>query len=188
MFKILFACTGNRCRSPYAQAYFARLAADLPVEVLSAGTLDAPGKEVPAELIEIGRSTGLDLAEHRSQHLSGDAFPDIDLFIGFERGHVASAVVDAGVPYEKAFTLPEIVRLLSDVFLPQEGDVVERARAAVATAAERRQQGPDFVPGEEVADPFRQSADVYKRSATEMGELCDALYRSLFGDASRVAS
>lgn len=179
MFTILFACTGNRCRSPYAQVYFARLVSDLPVEVLSAGTLDAPGNTVPAELIEIGQASGLKLAEHRSLHLADVEADDVDLFIGFERAHVASAVVEVGINADKAFTLTELVRLLGEAELERERDVVENARAAVAAAAKARIES-GFVPGEEIVDPFRRPREVYERVAGEISELCEELYGFLF--------
>ena len=180
MFKILFACTGNRCRSPYAHLYFARLVEGLPVTVMSAGTLDSPDQLVPDELVEIGRSAGLELAEHRSRFLEPGEFDDVDLFVGFERAHVAAAVVDAGVEHAKAFTLPEIVRLLGEVPSPGIQDPEERARALVAAAADKRREGPDFVPGEEVSDPFRRSQATYQRAADEITSLCDALHKALF--------
>lgn len=179
MFTILFGCTGNRCRSPYAEAYFASLVDDLPVKVLSAGTLDAPGNSVPAELIEIGRGAGLDLEGHRSAYLMESGAEDVDLFIGFERAHVASAVVEAGVAAGKAFTLPELVRLAAEVDIP-ERDPEEHARAVVSAADALRKQGNGFVPGEEVADPFRQPREVYERVAGEITELCDQLHELLF--------
>lgn len=185
MFTVLFACTGNRCRSPYAHACFARSVADLPVEIISAGTLDAPGNSVPSELIEIARNAGLDLGEHRSRYLAPGEFEEVDLFVGFERAHVAAAVVDAGIPVERAFTLPELVRLLREADVPDLDDPEERARAAVAAAATARQGGPDFVPGEEVADPFRRSTEVYERVAREITDLCDELKKGLFGERTR---
>lgn len=189
MFKVLFGCTGNRCRSPFAQAHFARLARKLPVEVLSAGTLDAPGQRVPQELVDIGLFSGLDLASHRSQTLAPDAFPDLDLFIGFERAHVASAVTEAGIPYDKAFTLPELVRLLGEIDPPKEDDPINYARAAVASAARKRREQPEFVPGEEVPDPFRRSAREYQRAADHIVELSKGLFFLLFGEqSSQVAS
>jgi protein-tyrosine phosphatase len=183
MFTILFGCTGNRCRSPYAQVHLARLVADLPVEVLSAGTLDVPGNKVPAELVEIARSSGLELSEHRSRYLAEVDPDDIDLFIGFERAHVASAVVEGGIDAAKAFTLPELVRILRVVDVAATDDPEETARAAVAAAAEAR--GTGFVPGEEIADPFRRTRDVYERVAIEITLLTDELYELLFRRALR---
>lgn len=182
MFKVLFACTGNRCRSPYAHAYFEQLVKDLPVEVLSAGTLDAPGQTVPAELVKIGAGAGLDLATHRALPLATGGFDDVDLYLGFERAHVATAVVDAGIDADKAFTLPELVRLLKGTSLPRHDDPVEQARASVAAAAEARLAGPDFVAGEEVPDPFRRSFEAYQRAADEITMLCDSVHELLFGD------
>jgi protein-tyrosine phosphatase len=182
MFTIMFICTGNRCRSPYAHSYFALRTSDLPVEVLSSGTLDAPDQRVPDELVTIGQSSGLDLSTHRSKVLAEQDLSEIDLLIGFERNHIASAVVDADFPAERAFTLPEIVRLLRGVDISPREDVVERARAAVQAASEARNSNPTFVPGEEVADPFRRSTEVYQASADEIAALCNELYTGLFGD------
>jgi protein-tyrosine-phosphatase len=179
MFTMLFGCTGNRCRSPYAEAYFASLVEDLPVKVLSAGTLDAPGNLVPTELIEIGQGAGLDLGSHRSVYLVETEAEEVDVFIGFERAHVASAVVEAGIDAGKAFTLPELVRLAGDVDVSSR-DPEEHARAVVSAADALRKEGNGFVPGEEIADPFRRSRDVYERVAAEITELCDQLHESLF--------
>jgi protein-tyrosine phosphatase len=184
MLRVLFVCTGNRCRSPFAGAYFALITRNLPVEVLSAGTLDAPGNVVPQELIEIGHFSGLDLSSHRSRALVDEDYSEVDLVIGFERTHVAAAVVDAKIPHERAFTLPEIVRLLSETDPPLATDPVERARSAVAAAAARRAENDRFVPDEEIADPFRRSMEVYRASADDMVALCNALYLQLFGEKS----
>jgi hypothetical protein len=114
----------------------------------------------------------------------GDDLTEVDLAIGFERAHVATAVVDARVPHEKAFTLPEIVRLLTEIEPPQASDPIERARAAIAAAGARRAENTRFVPDEEVADPFRRSVEVYQASADDMVALCNALYLGLFGEKS----
>ena len=183
MFTMLFGCTGNRCRSPYAEVHFARLVEDLPVKVLSAGTLDAPGNLVPTELIEIGRGAGLDLEGHRSAYLMESGTEDVDLFIGFERAHVASAVVEAGIDAGKAFTLPELVRLAGEVEV-SERDPEAHAHAVISAADALRKEGDGFVPGEEIDDPFRRSRDVYERVASEITELCDQLYELLFPRSS----
>lgn len=180
-FKVVFICTGNRCRSPFAARYFERLVANMPVEVFSVGTLDAPGMEVPQELIEIGRSSGLELDLHRSQTLTKERVDVVDLAIGFERQHVAEAVVNAGVPPDKAFTLREMARLLQGIDSPAARDRAARAREVVAAAAAKRAEGPAFVPNEEMDDPFQQPYEVYRASADEIVELCNALFRALFG-------
>ena len=177
MFRVLFVCTGNRCRSPFAERYLSVIARDLPVEVESAGILDAPGREVPPELVELG--AGLSLDRHRSRFLEPAVTADFDLVLGFEGTHVAHAVVEAGADVEKTFTLPEIVRLLVEVEAPTDDDFETYARNYVALAAQRRAES-GFVPGEEVADPFRRSMAEYTQSAETIRRLCSQLALLLF--------
>ena len=182
MFEILFVCTGNRCRSPVAEGQLRQLAASLPVKVGSVGLLDLGAAPALPEVLEVGRSVGLDLSRHRARHLKGVDLSSVDLLVGLERSHVAAAVVEAGAPYDKSFTLKEIVRLLQRV-APQPGprDPVERARALVAAAHQLRASAPGFVPGEDIEDPFGGPRAAYVEMAHTVSELCRSLIASLFG-------
>jgi protein-tyrosine phosphatase len=180
MFEILFVCTGNRCRSPIAEEQLRRLAIGLPVTVGSVGLLDLGAAPALPEVLEVGRSIGLDLSGHRSRHLMGIDLSGTDLVVGLERSHVAAAVVEAGVPYEKVFTFKEIVRLLRDIEAPSNPDPEERARMAVKLAHERRNDGPSFVPGEDIEDPFGGTRSAYVDMATQVSTLCRELLTRLF--------
>src|ERR687893_1791 len=181
MFRILFVCTGNRCRSPIAEEQLRRLAEGLPVEVGSVGLLDLGSAPALPEVLEVGRSIGLDLSGHRSRHLMGIDLSDMDLVVGLERSHVAAAVIEANVPYEKVFTFKEIVRLLHGVKPPATSDVEERARMAVKLAHEQRNAGPSFTPGEDIEDPFGGTRAAYTEMATTVARLARELLAGLFG-------
>ncbi len=68
---VLFVCHGNIYRSPYAEAAFrARLApSNAVVRVQSAGFV-GPDRPAPDASLELARSRGLDLSQHRSQLLT----------------------------------------------------------------------------------------------------------------------
>jgi protein-tyrosine-phosphatase len=57
-FRVCFICTGNRCRSPFAETAFRHFTRGLPVEVFSAGTLEIEDGLVPPDLVEVARDLG----------------------------------------------------------------------------------------------------------------------------------
>jgi protein-tyrosine phosphatase len=181
MFEILFVCTGNRCRSPIAEVQLRRLAEGLPVVVGSVGLLDlGPAPALP-EVLEVGRSIGLNLSQHRARHLMSLDNSRADLVVGLERSHVAAAVVEGNVPYEKVFTFKEIVRLLQSIEPPAISEPEERARMAVKLAHERRSEDPSFVAGEDIEDPFGGPRGAYVDMANQVSRLCGELLEGLFG-------
>jgi protein-tyrosine phosphatase len=183
-FRILVICSGNRCRSPLAEFYLRHALAGLPVEVSSAGTLDIGPADVPPEMTTVASAMGLDLSAHRARPLGSLKGENVDLILGMERHHVAAAVVDAGLPADKTFTLAELARLLGPLAPPDRtADPVADARAIVAAAAARRAAAPTFVPHEDVTDPFGRSKKTYQKVAGRVVELCNEVAHGLFGVA-----
>jgi protein-tyrosine-phosphatase len=137
-------------------------------------------------MLDIAGEYGIDLSSHRSRPLSSVDAAGLDLVLGLARAHVAAAVVDGGVPRERAFTLAEIVRLLESIVPPEEDDLEKRARAAVARADEARSSSLEFIPGEDVEDPIGGPPSGYADMAVIVRELCLRLLHGLFGpDAVR---
>jgi protein-tyrosine-phosphatase len=180
-FQILFICTGNRCRSPVAEAFVRQQSGDLPVEVHSAGILELGSAGAAPEMLVVAGHYGLDLTAHRSRSLSTLPPPFPDLVLGFERMHAAAAVVEAHCPPERVFTLIEIVRLLEGVTAPPESDPVERAHSMVVQAHEARRNSPTFVPGEDISDPYGGPRNGYVDMTLQVRELCTKLLMGLFG-------
>jgi protein-tyrosine-phosphatase len=158
------------------------------VKVGSVGLLDLGSAPALPEVLEVARSAGLDLTRHRSRHLHGIDVSTVDLVVGLERSHVAAAVVEANVPYERTFTLKEIVRLLAGLAPVDESDLVERARRQIARAHERRSEDPAFIPGEDIEDPFGGPRSGFVEMAETVASLCESLVDGLFGKHARVQS
>lgn len=180
MFTVVFVCSGNQCRSPAAEAFLRERTAGLSVEVTSAGTLDIADVAGPSDMVAAVRALGVDMSAHRSRGFGAIDLAGADLVIGFERDHVATAVIGGGAAAERSFLLRELVRLLRQV--DPGGDEPEtRARAAVAAAHELRGRNPMFVADEELADPIGRGAKVYQASARDIAALCEELATLLFG-------
>ena len=98
--RVVFVCTGNRFRSPLAAAIFRETALknSVPVSVESVGTIDSGSRPAFPETIEQAERLGFDITSHRARHAREVDLSTADVVIGFERSHVAHAVVDAGVP------------------------------------------------------------------------------------------
>jgi protein-tyrosine-phosphatase len=185
-FSIAFVCTGNRFRSPLAEAFVHRLTLSLPVSTESYGTLEVEDAPPLPEAAEIAVWCGISLAEHRSRYLNNASLENVDLLLGFEPAHVRQAVVDAQARRERSFTLGDFVPLLPAYGAPEaDGDIVVRARSLVADAGQRVGDSKGLNSAS-IRDPFGGPWKVYRQTAVEIRELTIALAERLFGvtDAS----
>jgi protein-tyrosine phosphatase len=174
--RIVFVCTGNRFRSPLAAAYARRLLAGSNVGISSCGTATVAGRALGAlpEAIEVGASSAIDLSGHRTRWVGDAALADADLVIGFERSHVASAVLEGGASRAKTFVLGELVRILRELEVTHP----QRVRDLVALADATRDAAAPGLP--ELRDPFGRSRGVYERTAVEVWKLTFELIALLF--------
>ena len=182
MFTIYFVCTGNRCRSPFAAAIMARLTAARGVTVRSAGVLEIPGEASPSATVAAAERFDVDLGGHVSVPLSRVNLSDADLVLGFERRHVAAAVVEGGAAPDRTFNLIELASLLPEGGSPEGAatDPFERARGLIAAAHRRRVQTARFVPGEEVLDPIGLPLNAHVEMAEQVQDLCKLVAEKLF--------
>lgn len=84
--RILFVCTANACRSPFAEAVF-RSAAPPGIEASSAGTFGQPGGGASWSSIVAARAHGMDLTTHRRHALDAATVARADRIYVFERTH-----------------------------------------------------------------------------------------------------
>lgn len=99
VFRILFVCTGNTCRSPMAEA-IARARAEAlgwtHVEFASAGTGAMEGAPASGGALRVAAAHGLDLERHASRPLTPEEAGRADLILAMSPSHLMS-VVDLGV-------------------------------------------------------------------------------------------
>jgi protein-tyrosine phosphatase len=177
-FKVVFVCTGNRARSPLAEALFRGYASNLDVVVRSVGMLDVEGLPALPEAIAAGQKLGLDLTEHRSRTLRDGGLAGVDLVLGFEPDHLAAAIIEGGADWGRTFLLGELVDLL-DASVPSE-DAWTYARTMVAVAdARRARTRPDV--RRSIEDPLNKPARAVLKIAREIDRLVAEAVQSLFG-------
>lgn len=94
----LFACTGNTCRSPMAEALFRKHLAqrlgcteeelvDRGYVILSAGLAAGVGSPASKHVIEIMKADGLDMRSHESQPLTERLLQQVDHIYTMTRNH-----------------------------------------------------------------------------------------------------
>jgi protein-tyrosine-phosphatase len=83
--KILFVCTGNTCRSPFAVAV-ARRGGHADAE--SAGLAAYAGDGPPVDAVSVARERGLDLSTHRARPLDTEMLDRAEVVVGMTAAHV----------------------------------------------------------------------------------------------------
>jgi protein-tyrosine phosphatase len=180
LFDLILVCTGNRVRSPVAEGFLRHLLADLPVRVRSLGTLDLGGLPPLSEALDAASRLGLDISTHRTRTLYSEDLTQADLVLGFERSHLAAAVVDGGAPTERVFSLPELVGLIEETEPARDMEPIERARHTIAHAHARRHRDVGL-PLAELADPLGQSRAVFRDTIERVRDLSERVAVGLFG-------
>jgi protein-tyrosine-phosphatase len=180
-FTLVFVCSGNRFRSPFAEVFLRRLTTGLSVTVESYGTLQLGAAPALPEALTLAPWFGVDLSSHRARLLEVQSLEETDLVLGFEQEHVRRAVVDAGAARRRSFTLPELLSLMEDVDEAEAENSVRRARAVVERAAALRESRVSEPEPGSIPDPFGKSWRVYRETAVEIRELSLRLAEGLFG-------
>ena len=99
--RLLFVCTGNICRSPFAEALAQELDDRLDVAFSSAGTSAIDGTPATATGVAVAAELGIDMRNHRATPITAAALEGIDLVYGMEQEHlIPVAALDPGLRAE----------------------------------------------------------------------------------------
>lgn len=108
-YKILFVCTGNTCRSPFAEAVFNKLAAERGVqaEALSCGLAAYPGQPPCDDAVAVAAHFGYDISSMRARPATPYLVAEADAIYVMSQSH--KDVLEQALPQ-----LAGKVRLLGD--------------------------------------------------------------------------
>lgn len=140
LYRVLFVCAGNTCRSPLAAAALGFALGDegRRVEIQSAGVYANPGAPAAGPAIDVAKANGLDLSTHRAQRVSIPLLERADLVLALSPGEL------------------EVVRRMS----PEAG-----ARAHLLSDF-----GSEHPTGEGIPDPFGGSREAYEECLRRVTE------------------
>jgi len=93
---LLFVCSGNICRSAYAEAYARQLLAGSGIQVASAGTYGIAGQPPTGDLRAVAAEDGLDVRRHRSQGLTPGLAGTATLAYGMTETHLDGIAAAGG--------------------------------------------------------------------------------------------
>ncbi|HWA66027.1 MAG TPA: low molecular weight phosphatase family protein [Mycobacteriales bacterium] len=174
-YRILLVCTGNICRSPFAERLLRarldeRFGADAGcIEVSSAGTWGLVDEPMQPEAAETLRRYGGDPEGFTAQALGPELIEAADLVLALTREHRAKIVMMSPRAAARTVTLLEYARLLSGVTaadVPPADGLAARFRALTKVAFGRRGYVPlDDPADDDVPDPYGGKPAGYERAA-----------------------
>ena len=177
--RLLFVCTGNLCRSPFAERRTLELlrGADAAVHVGSAGTRAVVGAPMHEDSVRVLSEFGGSAVGHRARQLTRELVDEADLVLTMGARHRTATLERSPVSLRKTFTLLEAVGLL-DHLEPSEdpsGELVgEHFRGMVGRLAHARSLLPRPHPGfADVVDPIGRPLGVHR----EVGQVIDDALR-----------
>lgn len=179
-FHILFVCTGNICRSPFAELVTRHVLAPPAVTVTSAGCHALLGHGVdPLTRTELARwgVPGPAIAAHAARQVDPDMLGRADLILTAERTHRAHLATMHPQGLRRTFCLREFHRLLTAARPYQP---VSSIHDMVAIAAAARGMIPS-VPAatDAIADPHGQPAGFHQTCANTIATLLRDILTSL---------
>lgn len=165
-FRILMVCTGNICRSPFAERLLQRefdYLAPGEFSVSSAGTHAVDGSPVQPEVLRLAAQRGIDMEGFAARSLEHSMIQEADLVLVMDRGHRRDVVLKEPKALRTTFTLREFARILPGV-PPERGAAPAGRWHSLSALAPRYRNTPiGSAADDDVVDPFSRPMRVYEQ-------------------------
>lgn len=150
--RILFVCTGNVCRSAFAEACLKGMLTDSHrVEVSSAGITALVGSEMDPLMAQEAESRGIDPSEHCARQLTGRMLKSADIVLVFGPEHVAWIAAECPEVLDRVVALGQAAAVRQ---AQPRLAALEPTRLVADVRRLRAQPQPD----DWIGDPYRQGA------------------------------
>ncbi len=180
VFRLLFVCTANQCRSPMAEAIASNILSTSGIDaaVASCGVMEG-GSPASAGAVRAVARRGLDLSDHVSHQMDSVTVAAADLIVTMERRHIAFVAELSITAVRRTFTLRELADLAVVVGPRRRGATVDswiREADAMRMPEAVMSMGTES----DVDDPMGGPNRAYRRTADQIEELLTVTLRSLF--------
>ncbi|WP_277454752.1 low molecular weight phosphatase family protein [Janibacter sp. DB-40] len=177
--RILTVCTGNICRSPYAQFALQHALDEVrpgAFEVTSAGTHAMVDYTVEPGSAHILQGRGIAHDDFAARQITERMLDDVDVVLPLEVGHRKLVLSYSPRHLKRAFTMKEFARLLDSA---DAREPWTQRLAGLSTPEERwaalpshlaRERGLSRVDegADDIADPYRRPQEAFDRMAAEV--------------------
>jgi protein-tyrosine phosphatase len=199
-FAVLFVCSGNICRSPFAEQIFRAQSDDIAktrfnhpradawVTFASAGVWARSGDAMTEQAAELSARYGGDPTEHSSQLLTTQLVEAADLVLGLTREHRREIVKVLPRASRYTFTLTEFARLFENLSTNElatrelralHGEPEFLVDVVEYVASRRGMVQPSDPTDDDVVDPYRRSQATYELSGMAISEAMTSIFASL---------
>jgi protein-tyrosine phosphatase len=165
---VLFVCTANQCRSPFAEVIARRYADRRLFIIESAGLIVDGGAPVPRNGLLVASEIGIDLSTHRSRRADLRRLGDWDLILAMTREHVREIVGADATLWPRVFTIKQFRRWI-DQHPPPPGAPL-RAWIDRVGADRSRFDAVGASVDDDIGDPLRSPPQTWRKMARVMDE------------------
>ncbi|GAA2021987.1 low molecular weight phosphatase family protein [Terrabacter terrae] len=169
---ILFVCTGNVCRSPYAERRLRQLLPDAGVAIVSAGTGALVGSDIEPATREALTRSGADVTGFAARAVIPQLVAESALVLTMTRAHRGAVARLHPAALRRAFALGDFAELCraSDSWRPVSAAEPWLPQVVAEAAAARGTVAPRDVLEVDVVDPYGGSERLHSEAFDRIEE------------------